>query len=728
MSARAAFAAACLLMGCGPESEPDPERLFVEAGPDLTVEVGATAVFDGRGTRGGALFQWVFGDGEQTEVGSEAVAEHVYSRPGHFTAGLSVSDVEGRRTSDTLSVRVVLPPRGAPGRSASTLAPDRTGFRLFVPLPDFDAVAVVDRTQGTVVGHYDTCEGPRTVSAAAESDALLVACPESDAVDVLDASAARPERDSARLGRVEMPYGSRPWGVVVARDGERAYASLQSRGELARIDVPGLGLDRTAAALEDVRGVAVDDERRYVTRHRSPEDAGEWLSWAEEGALYHRLEYEPGPDSDTTTRGVPTYLQTLALSPDGRRAAVPGLIANNARGLDRDGLPLTHETTVRAFVDLLDVDPDSETFGRALDRLVFDDRGLASAAAFSPRGDFLFVAMLGVESVEVLDAYTLQRVGAFGSVCRGPDGLWAAPEEDVLWVSCGLSRELVGLSLSDLSAVQKEVARIDLRPGGAEVLDPEVLLGKQLFHRSADVRMTRSGYIACAMCHLDGDDDRRVWDFTDRGEGMRNTISMLGRAGEAHGPIHWSGNFDEVQDFENDIRRSFGGEGFLSDEHWAATSDVLGDPKAGLSEELDALAAYSRSLDTFPRSPFRAETGAPTSEGQAGAQVFADAGCPACHPAPRYTDSAFLGPGEPLLHDVGTLTESSGDRLGEELLGLDTPTLRGVWATAPYLHDGSAATLSEVLVERNVAGLHGAVEGLPSNDLELLIRFLLELE
>ena len=111
---------------------------------------------------------------------------------------------------------------------------------------------------------------------------------------------------------------------------------------------------------------------------------------------------------------------------------------------------------------------------------------------------------------------------------RVPDGLWAAPEEDVLWVSCGFSRELVGLSLEDLSGLPLEVARLDLRPGGVEVLAPEVLAGKQLFYRSSDVRMTRSGYIACGVCHLDGDDDRRVWDFTDRGEGLRNTISMRG--------------------------------------------------------------------------------------------------------------------------------------------------------------------------------------------------------
>jgi large repetitive protein len=39
----------------------------------------------------------------------------------------------------------------------------------------------------------------------------------------------------------------------------------------------------------------------------------------------------------------------------------------------------------------------------------------------------------------------------------------------------------------------------------------------------------------------------------------------------------------------------------------------------------------------------------------------------------------------------------SGRRLSDTLTGIDTPTLRGVWAGAPYLHDGSAATLSDAV-------------------------------
>ena len=70
--------------------------------------------------------------------------------------------------------------------------------------------------------------------------------------------------------------------------------------------------------------------------------------------------------------------------------------------------------------------------------------------------------------------------------------------------------------------------------------------------------------MSCASCHNDGGDDGRIWDLTGMGEGLRNTINLRGRAG-AQGFLHWSGNFDEVQDFEGQIRTLAGGTGLMAD-------------------------------------------------------------------------------------------------------------------------------------------------------------------
>ena len=252
----------------------------------------------------------------------------------------------------------------------------------------------------------------------------------------------------------------------------------------------------------------------------------------------------------------------------------------------------------------------------------------------------------------------------------------------------------------------------------------ELFRGQQVFYDAADPRMSRDGYISCGTCHFEGGHDGMTWDFTGRGEGLRNTIDLRGRSGMGHGPVHWTANFDEIQDFENDIRGAFGGTGFLTDEDFEAgtRSDPLGDPKAGLDFSLDALAAYVASFDSFPASPRRLADGSMSEAALRGEALFEANGCTSCHGGASYTDSGSE------LHDVGTIVESSGQRRSEELLGLDSPTLLGVWDGAPYLHDGSAGTIREVLVEANADGAHGDLSGLTESQIDDLVRFILELE
>jgi cytochrome c peroxidase len=66
-------------------------------------------------------------------------------------------------------------------------------------------------------------------------------------------------------------------------------------------------------------------------------------------------------------------------------------------------------------------------------------------------------------------------------------------------------------------------------------------------------------------------------------------------------------------------------------------------------------------------------------------------------------------------------------RLGGTLTGLDTPTLHGLWRSAPYLHDGSADSLRDVLVTRNPEDRHGVTSALSPSDLDDLETFLLAL-
>jgi cytochrome c peroxidase len=339
----------------------------------------------------------------------------------------------------------------------------------------------------------------------------------------------------------------------------------------------------------------------------------------------------------------------------------------------------------------------------------------------------VFVATQGTNTVEVLDAYDNRLITGIPDTGLAPQALALGPDGRELYVQNFLSRTVavydVGGIVDSTTNTFRKLAEV--RTVAAERLPAAVLKGKQVFYNAADARMARDGYLSCASCHLDGGQDGRVWDFTDRGEGLRRTISLLGRRGTGQGRVHWTGNFDEIQDFEHDMRAAFGGTGFLSDAQFntGTRATPLGDRKAGLSPDLDALAAYVASLDRVPASPFRQAGGELTADGAAGRQLFRQLGCASCHSGPDFTDSATG-----VRHDVGTLKPSSGRRLGQPLTGLDTPTLKGLWLTGPYLHDGSAPTLMDVLTTANPAGRHGDTAGLTEAQRLQLVAYLRQID
>jgi large repetitive protein len=248
---------------------------------------------------------------------------------------------------------------------------------------------------------------------------------------------------------------------------------------------------------------------------------------------------------------------------------------------------------------------------------------------------------------------------------------------------------------------------------GTEKLSATVLRGKQLFYDARDTRLARDAYMSCASCHNDGGHDGRTWDITSLGEGLRSTINLRGRAGMGHGRLHWSSNFDEVQDFEMQIRNLAGGTGLMTDTvlNTGTRNQALGDAKAGLSTDLDALAAYVASLNVMPQSPDRTSTGALTSSASAGRTVFATQQCASCHGG-----STFQATGA-LLTDIGTIKTSSGQRLSGRLPGIDVPTLRDVASTGPWLHDGSATTLANAITAHRSVALN-------ATDLANLVAYL----
>jgi cytochrome c peroxidase len=226
--------------------------------------------------------------------------------------------------------------------------------------------------------------------------------------------------------------------------------------------------------------------------------------------------------------------------------------------------------------------------------------------------------------------------------------------------------------------------------------------------------MGKDQWMSCNTCHFDGEHDGQTWRLGFAGP--RNTSSLLGIAETL--PLRWSGEWDEAADSEFAIRMDSFGTGLVEGEMRCSLDPpdcINHPPHGGVSAGLDALAAYISSL-TVPLSPGHIE-GQPLSESaQRGRAHFHDpaVGCAACHPSPLYTDNH--------MHDVDTATDD--ERIGP---AFNTPSLRGVYDTAPHFHDGSATTLYEAVTRPGGGGEHDVSSRLNEAEIQDLVSFLLSL-
>ncbi|OHB63750.1 MAG: hypothetical protein A2168_01085 [Planctomycetes bacterium RBG_13_50_24] len=126
-------------------------------------------------------------------------------------------------------------------------------------------------------------------------------------------------------------------------------------------------------------------------------------------------------------------------------------------------------------------------------------------------------------------------------------------------------------------------------------------------------------------------------------------------------------------------------------------------------EEAAAIDEYLKSLKPVP-SPHLVD-GRLSESAERGQKIYNKAGCASCHTGPLHTDLK--------THNVGTGKDLDKDRR------FDTPTLVEVWRTAPYLYDGRAATIEEVLTTYNPGDKHGVTSDLTEAEIEDLAEFIL---
>ena len=232
-----------------------------------------------------------------------------------------------------------------------------------------------------------------------------------------------------------------------------------------------------------------------------------------------------------------------------------------------------------------------------------------------------------------------------------------------------ITADAMGDTLSVVSMDElKVVATVKLGPGASAGTATQ--RGEASF-RDANLAMDR--WMSCASCHAEGHTNGLNFDTAGDGNygSPKNTPTLLGTAGTA--PFAWTGRFARV---EEQVAESL--------------ANSLVGPGADDSRVVE-IAAYLNGLQAPP--PKR-----PADDPSAvrGSAVFDSQGCASCHAPPSYTS--------PKVRDVGLDDGQGGHRK------FNPPSLRGVSRTAPYLHDGRAKTLADVLKTHNPAGVEAVSE------------------
>lgn len=291
-------------------------------------------------------------------------------------------------------------------------------------------------------------------------------------------------------------------------------------------------------------------------------------------------------------------------------------------------------------------------------------------------------------------------------------------------------------------------------------------LGRQLFN---DTRLSATGRMACATCHVPKEgftqSSRPTPEGRD-GQALRRNASTLLNVAFATPLMHdGAAPSLEVQALTPLFAPDEMANGSFEDlerklaslpEYASAFQELFGRPPK-VADAGRSLAAYQRTLisgnSPFDRWQFGGDGSAVTAEAKAGFDLFTGkAGCSSCHLTGK--DSALLT--DNLMHNTGVGARDrdqvsrarhesatvdfarAGDRGRNEVTGdaadlfkYRTPTLRNVAITAPYMHDGSFATLEDV-VRFYVRGgnanpnLDAAIKPLQLNDREVgaLVAFL----
>jgi YVTN family beta-propeller protein len=630
-----------------------------------------------------------------------------------------------------IAAAALIPGRLAPGQEDEA-GSGSTGYHSpfgVVAAPDGETVYATDRTAGSlaILDARDMTKRqqialrgkPQGLALSANGQTLYVAEHGAGSVAVIDAT--------RRKLVTRIPVGKWPTALATASKAKRLYVCNQDSHTVSVVDLartPAKEIRRVPVVREPSCVAVAPDENRIVVSNLLAFGLGTDPTLSAEVSIINAASLETA----ATVKLPPgsTMVQGLCISPNGKWAYV-------VHGLGRFNLPITQ--LERGWVNTFALSVINIANGSRLATMLLDDltQGAADphSVVCSKDGRRLWISHAGVHEVSFIEIGLVHEL-LNGKVPQQLASLQDGSQANI-WVQIQQDRGKIAELENDLTALYIAGAIHRARSGGTSprglALSPD---GQKLFvanHYSGSVAVlnattgalvnrislgtqqapnaVRRGEIifhdathafqrwhSCASCHAnEGRVDGLRWDFLGDGIGnAKDTMSLV-----------------FLHKTEPLNRR-------------ATTATARDCARAGLEStnmivptemEVDDLFAYLTSLRPAP-SPHLTSDGKLTEAARRGKGLFeGKASCMRCHPAPYFTDKK--------MHRVGVLSANEPDGR------YDTPSLLEAYRTAPYLHDGRALTIKDVLTVHNKERKHGSAEKLTDKEINDLVAYVLSL-
>lgn len=562
-----------------------------------------------------------------------------------------------------------------------------------------DGIAVTDAGKnrvykldgdGRVVAEFETDGTAGGICVSADGTIYVTAGEAEGKVFVLDGKLKK---------KAEIDVGHTPVSPVLSPDGSKLYVANRFTGNVSVIDTSKNTVDDTICDLREPIALAVtSDGTLYVGAHL-PEQA---MTEDVVGSVITAV----SPDGNMTdiqlTNGA-TSLKDMCVSPDGKYIIATHIIARYAyptTQLDRGWINTN-------AISLVSTEDKTLYHSVLLDGV---DEGAANpyGVTVAPGGEYIAVAVAGTNQVELIHyQYMISKL----SSVNADD---TPPEDDLAFLDGGRVRiDMPGVgpraitSGGDYLYVCQYFTGnvVKFRIDNSERY--ELSLGEQseenILRKGEivwnDGRLCYQGWQTCASCHPEGRADGVNWDNLNDGIGnSKSTKSLLY-------------SYRTPPEMITGIR---------ADAETATRAGMKYIEFSDVDEEtLKALDEYIKSFEPV-QSPYLNRDGTLSESAARGKELFEspEVGCAYCHPAPYFTDLH--------MYDVGTVDPET-DGASQTVSVLDTPTLLEIWRTGPYLYNGKAATIYDVLTTYNKDDRHGKTSHLTEEELRDLEQYVLSI-